>query len=274
MKRTEEQKQRLHEMAAATANTTAALAAAGTLCVYAGASAVDLGVALLISSVCTAEMSAAYTNIATDLPQGDMYDVEYTEPIVVVLPHPLTEFDAVLQEVARRLLLLTVSLRNLHLSYVRAHATEAALDNHRSDPQGAEYQDARLFHTLHLQATWRNLALCNHLQQELLVSAPRVNLLWHRYKLQLPEESRLPEQDVSEIFTAIWQDRAGEIAAYQLTAFGITGFNAVLQVIGQKGQLTDPVILFDELWHKQLHLLSLAFQHALDAFYAPETSPA
>jgi hypothetical protein len=164
--------------------------------------------------------------------------------------------------------LLNVALRNLHLSYVCAQATEAALDSHRGDPQGAEYQDAQLFHTLHRQAIWRNLVLCNHLHHELLLSAPRVNLLWHRYKLQLPGESRLHEQEVSEIFTTIWQERASEIAAYQLAAFGVDGFNAALQVIRQQGQLTDPALLLDEPWHKQLQLLSLSFQHALNDFYS------
>jgi hypothetical protein len=267
MKRTQEQRQRLNSMTAATANMTAALAAAGTLCVYAGANDVDTGVILLICSACSGETIASYTNLASDLPQGDMYDVEYTEPVEVAPSHPITEFDAVLQDFAKRLLLLNAALRNLHLSYVRAQATEAALEDHREDPQGAEYQDAQLFHTLHQQATWRNLALSNHLYQELLLSAPRVNMLWHRHKLQLPRESRLSAQDVSEIFTTIWQDRASEIAAYQLTAFGVDGFNAALEVIKEKGQLTDPAILLDEPWHKQLQLLSRSFQRALDDFY-------
>ncbi len=72
-------------------------------------------------------MVAAYTNLATDLPQGDMYDVAYTNPVEVVLPRPLVEFGAVLQDVAKRLLLLNGALCNLHRSYVRAQATEAAL---------------------------------------------------------------------------------------------------------------------------------------------------
>jgi hypothetical protein len=169
--------------------------------------------------------------------------------------------------------LLNGALRDLHRSYVRAQATEAALDSHRSDPQGAEYQDAQLFHTLHRQAIWRNLVLSNYLHHELLLSAPRVNLLWHRYKLQLPGESRLHEHEVDEIFTTIWQERASDIAAYNLTAFGVDGFNAALQVLRQRGQLTDPALLLDEQWHKQLQLLSLSFQQALDDFYTHETTP-
>lgn len=273
MKRTDEQKQRLLACAEATANTTSALAAAGTLCVYAGASAVDTGVTLLISAACTGEMIAAYTNLANDLPQGDMYDVAYTDPVEVVLPRLLVEFGAVLQDVAKRLLLLNVALRDLHRSYVRAQATEAALESNRGDPQGAEYQDAQLFHTLHRQTIWRNLVLCNYLHHELLSSAPRVNILWHRYKLALPGESRLHEHEVDEIFTNVWRDRASDIAAYNLTAFGVDGFNAALQVIRQKGQLADPTLLLDEQWHKQLQLLSLSFQQALDDFYTHETTP-
>jgi len=273
VKITDEQKQRVLACAAATANTTSALAAAGTQCIYAGASAIDNGVTLLISSACTGEMIEAYTNLANDLPQGDMYDVEYTEPVEVVLPKPLVEFGAVLQDFAKRLLLLNVALRDLHLSYVRAQATEAALESNRGDPQGAEYQDAKLFHTLHRQAIWRNLVLSKHLHHELLTSAPRVNILWHRYTLHLPGESRLNEHEVDEIFTNIWQERASDIAAYKLAAFGVHDFNAALQVIRQKGQLTYPAIFLDEQWHKQLHLLSLSFQQALDDFYTHETTP-
>lgn len=272
MKITNEQKLRLQACTAATANTTVVLAAAGTLCVYAGAGAVDTGITLLVSSACTGAMVEAYANLANDLPQGDMYDVEYTETIAVVLPKPSIEFGAVLQDFAKRLLLLNAALCNLHLSYVRAQATEAALASNRGDPQGAEYQDAMLFHTLHLQAIWRNLALSNRLHSELLLSAPRVNMLWHHYKLQLPQESRLSEQEVYEIFTNVWQERANDIAAYKLTAFGIDGFNSVLQLIRQKGQLTDPAILLDAHWHKQLQLLSLSFQQALDSFYLDETT--
>lgn len=185
---TDEQKLRMQACAAATANTTTVLAAAGTLCVYAGADAVNTGITLLVSSACTGAMVEAYANLANDLPQGDMYDVEYTEPIAVVLPKPSVDFGAVLQDFAKRLLLLVAALHNLHLSYVRAQATEAAIANNRGDPQGAE-QDAQLFHTLHLQAIWRNLALSNRLHNELLLSAPRVNMLWHHYKLQHPQTS-------------------------------------------------------------------------------------
>jgi hypothetical protein len=75
MKRTDEQKQLLLACAAAAENTTSALAAAGTLCVYAEANFINPGVALLISSACMAELSAAYTRLASDLPSGDMYAV-------------------------------------------------------------------------------------------------------------------------------------------------------------------------------------------------------
>jgi len=272
VKITNEQKLHLQAYTAATANTTVVLAAAGTLCVYAGAGAVDTGLTLLVSSACTGAMVEASANLANDLPQGDMYDVEYTEPIAVVLPKPSVEFGAVLQDFAKRLLLLNAALRNLHLSYVHAQATEAALASNSGDPQGAEYQDAMLFHTLHSQAIWRNLALSNRLHHELLLSAPRVNMLWHHYKLQLPQESRLSEHEVYEIFTNIWRERANDIAAYQLTAFGVNDFNQALQLIRQKGQLTDPAILLDSQWHKQLQLLSLSFQQALDSFYLDETT--
>src|SRR5579875_154306 len=273
MKRTDEQKQRLLACAASATNTTSALAAAGTLCLYAGASAIDPGVTLLISSACMAELSTAYTQLAVDLPPGDMYTVEDTDPIEMVLPQPGSEFGAVLQDGARHLLLLHLALRNLHLSSVRAQATEAVLERQRGAPAGAEYQDAQLFHTLHRQAIWRNLALCIRFQRELLVSAAHINLLWHHYHLHLPSESKLSEQEVAENFATIWQEQASQIARYQLAAFGIEGFDAALRIIRQKGQLTDPAFLLDEPWHRHLQLLSLSFQHVLDAFYTRPDTP-
>jgi hypothetical protein len=270
MRITDEQKQRIQACAAATTNTTTTLAAAGTLCVYAGADAVDNGITLLVSSACTGAMVTAYTNLVNDLPDGDMYDVKYTEPVNVSLPKPLDEFGAILQDFARRLLLLNAALHNLHLSYMHAQATENALASHRDHSQGAEYQDTQLFHTLHQQAIWRNLVLCKHLHNELLLCTPGINMLWHRYKLRLPRDNRLSEHEIYEVFSSIWHDRASDIAAYKLIAFDVDDFNPALQIIRQKEPLTEPAILLDEQWHKHLQLLSLSFQQTLDTFYTPE----
>ncbi len=267
MKLTEQQKQYIQACATATGDTTAILAAAGTLCIYAGAVAIDNGVVLLVSSATAGELVGAYTQLASELLQGDMYDVEYTEPVEITLPKSPVEFGSVLQDFSKRLLLLRAALRNLHLSYTRSLATDAALVDNRGDPQGAEYQDARLFYSLHRQAIWRNLALCKRLHEELLFSTPRVNMLWHHYKLQLPQVSRLSDQNVEEVFTNIWQERSSDIAAYQLTSFNVNGFTSALQVIKQKGQLIDPSVLLDEQWHKAMQQLMLSFQQALDDFY-------
>ena len=247
---------------------TAALAAAGTLCIYAGA--VDAGVTLLINATCAGELIAAYADLGTDLPQGDMYTVAYTDPVEIALPQSHVEFVEASQDLARHLLLLHLALRNLHRSSVRAQAVEAVLESNSGDPQDAEYQDAQIFRVYHQQAIWRNLALCTQLQRELLQSAARVNVLWRHYKTQLPFESRLSAQNVSEIFATSWQEHAHEIAAYELAAFGIDDYTAALEVVKQKGQLTDPALLLDGSWHKQLHLLSLSFQQALDDFYTQE----
>jgi hypothetical protein len=268
MKITDEQKQRVHVCAATTADLSVLLAVAGTLCMYAGADAIDSGVTLVVGSAAAGEMAQAYADLASDLAPGDMYDVEYTEPVEIMLAPPANEFQAALQSFTMCLLSLRAALRNVHLSYVRLQATDAALKDNSSDPEGAIYQDAKLFSSLQRQALWRNLTLCKRLQEDLLFSAPRVNMLWHQFKLRLPSQDRLSNQEVSEIVTTIRQDRAEDIATYQLTTFGITGLTATLHLLKQKGQLTDPALLLDEQWHKSVQLLTRAFQHVLDNFYA------
>lgn len=270
MKITDEQKQLLQACTAATADMTAALAAAGTLCMYEAANALDAGVALLISSASAGELVAAYAKLATDLPEGDMYTVAYTDPVNVVLPPTQVEFTAVMQVVAKRLLLLRLVVRDLHCSSVRARALEAVLEQNRDHPQDAEYQDAQLYRVLHRQAIWRNLALCIQLQRELLLGAVRINMLWRNYKRQLPEESIISGQNVADIFASTWQERASEITAYQLPAFDVDGYTAALEIIKKRGQLTDPALLLDGAWHTHLDLLSRSFQQTLDDFSTQE----
>src|SRR6266566_5159733 len=146
-------------------------------------------------------------------------------------------------------------------------AIYVALEQNRDDPEGALYQDARLFSALQQQAIWRNLSLCKRLHDEILFSAPRVNMLWHRYKRGLPHQSRFSPQEVSETFTATWKERSSDIKHYQLPAFAITGFGAVLQILEHKGQLANPALLMDEGWHKSMYQLTRSFQHSLDTFY-------
>ena len=272
MKITTEQNQDIRECATATADLSARLAVAGVLCFYAGSGAIDVSIPLLIGSVAAGEIAEAYAALAREIPPGDMYDVEYTEPVKLELPPSHNEMEGVLQDFTGRLLLLRVALRNLHLSYGRFYATRVALEQNRDDPEGALYQDARLFSALQQQAMWRNLSLCKRLHDEILFSAPRVNMLWHRYKVRLPNQSRFSAQEISEVFTATWKERSSDIKNYQLPTFAITGFQAVLQILEHKGQLTNPALLIDERWHKSVYWLTRSFQHSLDTFYTDEIS--
>jgi hypothetical protein len=79
-------------------------------------------------------MTEAYADLARDIPPGDMYDVEYTEPVKLELPPSHNELEGLLQDFSSRLLLLRVALRNLHLSYERFWATNVALEQNRGDP--------------------------------------------------------------------------------------------------------------------------------------------
>src|SRR5258707_5028358 len=270
MKITTEQYQHMQQCATATADLSARLAAAGVVCFYAGSDAIAISVPLLIGSATAGEMAKVYADLAREIPPGDMYDVEYTEPVKLELPPPSSELEYRLQDFTSRLLLLRVALRNLHLSSERFCATNVALEQNRDDPEGALYQDARLFSALQQQAIWRNLSLCKRLHDEILFSAPRVNMLWHRYKMGLSNQSHFSPQEVSETFTATWKERSSDIKHYQLPAFAITGFGAALQILEHKGQLANPALLMDERWHKSMYQLTRSFQHSLDTFYSKE----
>ena len=272
MKILDEQKQRIQACATATADLSVLLAVAGTLCLYAGGEAIDSSVTLVVGSAAAGEMAQAYADLASDLAPGDMYDVEYTEPVELTLAPSSKEFQAVLKDFTIGLLSLRAALRNVHLSSVRSQATEVALEENSSNQEGAIYQDAKLFSALQRQALWRNLTLCRRLQDDALFRAPRLNMLWHQFKLRLPLQDRLSNQEVSEILTTIWQDHARDIATYQLPAFGITGLTATLNVLQQKGQLTSPALLLDEQWHKSVQVLTRSFQQVLNNFYASETA--
>jgi hypothetical protein len=270
MKMTTELRQHMQQCATATADLSARLAATGVACFDAGSGAIAISVPLLIGSATAGEMTEAYADLAREIPPGDIYDVEYTEPVKLGLPLPSGELEHLLQDFTSRLLLLRVALRNLHLSSERFCATNVALEQHRDDPEGALYQDARLFSALQQQAIWRNLSLCKRLHDEILFSAPRVNMLWHRYKMGLPTQSHFSPQEVSETFIATWKERSSDIKHYQLPAFAITGFGAVLQIVEHKGQLANPALLMDERWHKSMYQLTRSFQHSLDTFYSKE----
>jgi hypothetical protein len=268
MQSTEELKQRSHRCALATTNLSASLALAATLCIDAGSHANDAAIMLLVGSVAAAEMAGAYADLTRDGTQENMYEVQYTEPIAVSLPHATLAFEAVLQDFTTGLLQLNIALHLVHLSYRRVHATMEELENNRNDPEGALSLNAKLFSTLQRQALWRNLKLCTMLHNDLLLLTPCVNLLWHQFRLRVPSQARFSEHDVRETLTNIWLVRAQDIAAYHLSAFGITDCAGMLHVLTQQGRtLTDPVLLVQEEWHKSTYLLTQSFQHALDTFY-------
>src|SRR5258708_17015272 len=128
MKITTELHQLMQQCAIATADLSARLAAAGVVCFDAGSGAIAISVLLLIGSATAGEMAKAYADLAREIPPGDMYDVEYTEPVKLELPLPSSEREHLLQAFTRRLLLLRVALRHLPLSSERFCATDLALE--------------------------------------------------------------------------------------------------------------------------------------------------
>ena len=267
MQSTEVLKQQSHRCAQATTTLSASLALAATLCIDAGS---DAAIALLVGSIAAAEMAEAYEDITHDGPQENMYEVQYTEPIAMALPQTTLAFETVLKDFTTDVLQLHIALRHVHLSYGRLHATMEELENTRKDPEGALSLDAQLFSTLQRQALWRNLTLCTMLHQDLLLLTARFNVLWHQFRLRITSQARFREHDVRESLTDIWRVRAQDIAAYHLSAFGITDDAALLRVLAQpRRTLTDPVVLVQQEWHQSTSLLTHSFQHALDTFYPP-----
>src|SRR5260370_21831927 len=123
MKITTELHQHMQQCAIATADLSARLAAAGVVCFDAGSGAIAISVLLLIGSATAGEMAKAYADLAREIPPGDMYDVEYTEPVKLELPLPSSELEHLLQDSTDHLLLLSVPLGNLHLSSQRFLST-------------------------------------------------------------------------------------------------------------------------------------------------------
>src|SRR5258707_13732962 len=115
MKITTELHQHMQQCATATADLSARLAAAGVACFDAGSDAIAISVPLLIGSATAGEMAKVYADLAREIPPGDMYDVEYTEPVKLELPPPSSELEYRLQDFTSLLLLLRVAMRNLHL---------------------------------------------------------------------------------------------------------------------------------------------------------------
>src|SRR5258708_33968643 len=111
MKITTEQYQHMQQCATATADLSARLAAAGVVCFYAGSDAIAISVPLLIGSATAGEIAKVYADLAREIPPGDMYDVDYTEPAKLELPPPSNKLESLLQHSPTTLLLLKLTLR-------------------------------------------------------------------------------------------------------------------------------------------------------------------
>jgi hypothetical protein len=268
---TEALKQRSHQCALAATDLSASLALAATLCIDAGSNGSDIAIPLLVGSAAAAEMVVAYEDLTRDGPQENMYEIQYPEPIALSLPQSTRAFESVLQDFATSLLQLNLALRSVHLSEGRLRATMEELKSNQHDPAGALFLDAQLFSTLQRQALWRSLKLCTTFHNDLLLLTPRVNALWHQFRLQVLSQALFSEHDLREMLTDIWQVRAQDMAAYDLNTFGITDDAGILPILAQQGRtLTDPVLLVQEEWHKRTSLLTQSFQHALDTFYTSD----
>jgi hypothetical protein len=267
MQSSEAMKQQSRRCAQATTNLSASLALAATLCIDADS---DAALPLLVGSVAAAEIAGAYTDLTHDGPQENMYEVQYTEPVTPPSSQTILTFETVLQDFTTGLLQLNIALHHVSLSYGHLYATMEELENNQHEPEGALFLDAQLFSTLQRQALWRNLKLCTTLYNNLLLLTPCVNVLWHQSRLRIPSQARFIEYDVRETLTNIWQVRAQDIAAYPLSASGITDCTSMLHILIQPGRtLTDPVVLVQDEWHQCIYQLTQSFQYALDTFYPP-----
>lgn len=263
----ETQKQLLQNCAATNATLSARLACAGTLCIYEGAEMLNAGIPLLVASVASAATSAEFAHLSKDTSPSDMYDVAYTEPITFGHVSSETAFEDIFRSFAQRLLQFKIVLNNIQRSYTRLHSTEQALQSNKGDPNSGAYLDASMFSTLHLQALWRDLALCEQLLAQLLVSAPRVNIYWHRAQQRLPTQENFGYHEIEEIFTTIWRDQRSIIAAYQLPAFQINGPEVALKLLSLQQRFAFPPLLLDTSWHKSTYHLSRSLRQRLGSFY-------
>jgi hypothetical protein len=261
-------KQQSHDCAQVTKHLSVSLALAAILCVDAGSDTMEAAVALLVGSVAAAEMEHAYADLTHASPKGNMYDVQYTEPSAIALPHAYPTFESVMKDFTTDLLQAYLVLHQLYLSYGHLHAAIEMLESNRDDPAGALFSDAQMFSILQHQTLWRNLKLCTILHNDLLLRTAGVNVLWHQFRLHVAARARFSGHDVRETLTNIWRTEAQHIDAYHLNMFGISNEAGMLHILAeQKATFHDPVLLIQTDWHKHIYLLTQSFQHALDTFY-------
>ncbi|GCE05371.1 hypothetical protein [Dictyobacter aurantiacus] len=262
--------QKVQQCALANTEASLTLATAGTLCMYAGSDKIGAGINLFVESVVAAQLVQAYNNLIGEPQQEDMYNVAMTEPIRLQLTPTEIDFEIVLQDLSRHLLYLHSALCNLQLSYARYQAARQTLDVLYQSPQSSIFQDAHTFATLQKQSIWRHLMLCAHLHTDILMSASRVNLLWHKFKQQLPNQNVFSSHEILEMLTTVWRENAKEIAEYKLPAFSIHNPSALLNLFSTQTQLQRPTLLLDGNWHKSMSQLEQIYQQTLEAFYQDE----
>ncbi|GCE19409.1 hypothetical protein [Dictyobacter kobayashii] len=262
--------QKVQQCALANIEASLTLATAGTLCVYAGSSRIRAGINLIVESTVVAQIAQAYDNLVSEPPHEDMYNVAITEPVRLTLTPTEVDFEIVLQDLTKHLLYLYSALRNLQLSYARYQAARETMDTSYQNPSSEIFQDARVFATLQRQAIWRHLMLCINLHNDTLMSASRVNLLWHKFKQQLPNQSTFSSHEIIEVITTVWQENAPEIAEYNLPAFGIKTPLAILDLLAIQPAQHRPILLLDNNWHKSMAQLEQVYHQTLETFYDDE----
>lgn len=262
--------QKVQQCALANTEASLTLATAGTLCMYAGSDKIGAGINLIVESVAAAQIVQAYNNLITEPQHEDMYNVAMTEPIRLLLTPTEIDFEIVLQDLTKHFLYLHSALRNLQLSYARYQAAKQTVDATYQNPQSEIFQDARVFATLQRQSIWRHLMLCSHLHTDTLMSASRVNLLWHKFKQQLPNQSTFSSHEILEMVTTVWQENAKEIAEYKLPAFNIDNPSAMLNLLAAQPRLQRPMLLLNGHWHKSMSQLEQVYHWTLETFYQDE----
>ncbi|GHO87996.1 hypothetical protein [Dictyobacter formicarum] len=259
--------QKVQQCALANAEASLTLVTAGTLCVYAGSDKIGAGINLIVESVAAAQIAQAYNSLITELQHEDMYNVAMTEPIRLQLTPTEVDFEIVLQDMTKHFLYLHLALRNLQLSYARYQAAKQTMDAMYQNPQSEIFQDAQFFATLQRQSIWRHLMLCAHLHTDTLMSASRVNLLWHKFKQQLTNQQIFSNHEIHATVNTIWQKNAKEIAEYKLSAFSIDNPSAMLNLLTAQPRLQRPMLLLNDHWHKSMSQLEQTYQQTLETFY-------
>lgn len=263
-----EDDQGVRQCAIASAEVASILATAGTLCVYGGSDCIGAGVNLIVDATVTADIAQAYTNLMDYQPQEDIYTVALTEPIQITPTPTDIDFEIVLQDLSKHLLFLHAALRNLQRSYARYQGTQISLEGNNTNPHNEMYQDTHLFAVLQRQAIWRHLMLCAQLHTDVLMSASRVNLLWHKFRQRLPNQNVFTSHEIGRVISDTWQVRTQDIAKYHLTAFGIHMPPTILEKVRQQASFQKPILLLDNQWHKSMSQLEQSYQQTLHTFYS------